>query len=297
MKLSLVKRILPALMAAAILCGCSVKAGDLDVVIQKGAPVSADSSETLPEETVPDETTSEPQTAETVPETEASPETTAVPETTPAPETTPEPTTTPAPATTPAPTTTPAPATTPAPTTAPAPTTTPAPETTTAAATTEAKKEPTGFWVALKLDSMEMGNGESATVSAALGTSLSSIESVQIDVDADDFLVSKSCPDSMTIDGEKYKAEDYTVAEGIGNGGAVSFDSLPFKFDIKLERRNDRDMFFGEARVKTYVTVSGGAASAECVLYYYGDRNNICFSTKSFEDAQERYDSLGTAGQ
>lgn len=111
--------------------------------------------------------------------------------------------------------------------------------------------------------------------------------SLEITVDAADFVVSMDVPQMLNIGENGYAAEQFFF-----NGVINKAEDLPFNFHFSLTpawKEGENEGVVELVLTIRYVSDSGndyGMTSRCITLYYCGSEKNICFSTKSVEHAR-----------
>lgn len=111
--------------------------------------------------------------------------------------------------------------------------------------------------------------------------------SLEITVDAADFVVSMDVPQMLNIGENGYAAEQFFF-----NGVINKAEDLPFNFHFSLTpawKEGEKEGVVELVLTIRYVSDSGndyGMTSRCITLYYSGSEKNVCFSTRSPEHAR-----------
>ena len=117
---------------------------------------------------------------------------------------------------------------------------------------------------------------ESYTIEIAFGSRLKNVKYYEVTVESEDFEITKNCPDRYEIGWKYYSDEDFYIPYGTD----LTYDSLPMKFTVTLDKKWKKQTYSGCVEIKIIGYARGAIDGATVRLYYYGDNDLICFSSQ-----------------
>lgn len=137
-----------------------------------------------------------------------------------------------------------------------------------------------GFWCGITGTDTVINTTDTFNATVTFGSLTRDVERFVISIDAKDFDIEKSCADEL-ISGQDYTEADYFVHYN----SKMTASDLPFNFQLTLSPKEGVENYSGSIVITIEEYMLGGWGTAKTTIYYYGDTDNICFSTESLENA------------
>ena len=137
-----------------------------------------------------------------------------------------------------------------------------------------------GFWCGITGTDTVINTIDTFNATVTFGSVARDVERFVISIDAKDFDIEKSCANEL-IGGQDYTEADYFVHYN----SKMTASDLPFNFQLTLSPKEGVENYSGSIVITIEEYMLGGWGTAKTTIYYYGDTDNICFSTESLENA------------
>jgi len=144
-----------------------------------------------------------------------------------------------------------------------------------------------GFWCGVSSTDTVIKTNETLNTTVSFGSLARDVERFVITIESQDFNIEKSCRDEL-LAGQDFEQSDYYVTYKSN----LTASDLPFTFTMNLTPKSGKDQYKGSIEVKIEEYMIGGWGTAVTTIYYFGDSDNICFSTESLENAEKIFKNL-----